>query len=181
VNILQGVWCLPLGMSHPIPQSIIPRVVSTFLFLFYDMFLILVLVSYAYTFFNDFDSRHVCNSNPACQRVKVDILTAGTFSSTVAVILAALHLQASICRLAELRHIPRQDTKIALHDRDIDIRDRSNIDIHDQGTATSGRRGRLSTISEEEYSIGGQSARKRMRTSKKSSKKSRSGSSMVGI
>jgi hypothetical protein len=199
MNILHAIWCLP-RMSHPFLRKTIPRAVSTVLFFFYDMFLVLALFSYAYTDFSHIvSSNGVCHANAVlelpldaahaakqyrlhpreiCLRANMNIMTAGIFSSTVATILAAIHLAAILCRLAELsypwtaRVKRKNDRDIALHDRDIDIRGRGKIDIHDQGTATSNRRGRLTTISEEEYSMGGQAVRKRTMISKKSRSRS---------
>jgi hypothetical protein len=202
MNILHAIWCLP-RMSHPFLRRTIPRAVSTFLFFLYDMFFILVLVSDEYTAFSHIvSSDKVCHTNAVmelpldaahtakqyrlnpteiCLRANMNIMTASIFSSTVATILAAIHLAAIVCRLAELSYpwitgVKRKnDPDFALHDRDIALHDQ-DIDIRDRGTATSNRRGRLTTISEEEYSMGGQTARKRTRTSMKST----SGSSTAG-
>jgi len=114
-----------------------------------------------------------------CQRFTWSITAAGTFSSTVAVILAVVHVAAMICRITELCYIW---TKAAKEVRKVKKEDEldgqeskwhvtpRDVDIHDRGAMRSGR---LTIISEEEYNSGGDAVRRRRGHKSKSSESGR--------
>lgn len=120
-----------------------------------------------------------------CQRYNWNIIAAGGFSSAVAAILTAIHLAAIISRLAEpcyllvtiTKHKKTEDSAAHLQGDETEWRaPPRDIEIHNRGTATSDRTGRLTAISEEEHNAEGQAARRR-RTNKSRSRGS--GTSMA--
>lgn len=115
-----------------------------------------------------------------CQRFTWSITAAGGFSSTVAVILAAVHVGAIICRITglcytwakaakEARKVKKEDELEGQENKwHVTPRD---VAIHNRGTARSGR---LTIISEEEYNSGGDAVRRRRVNKSKSSEGGRS-------
>jgi hypothetical protein len=113
-----------------------------------------------------------------CQRYVWNITAAGGYSSTTATMLAAIHLAATICRLVEFGYTcvtgGRKTRTSKGETRSGEIDDvwhmaPREVDIHNRGTMTSERPGRLTVISEEEHNTGGQVVRRRRMNMSKSS------------
>jgi hypothetical protein len=184
---------------HPLLRPAIPPIVRLAMLSLYDAFLMLILISHNYTYHSLItSSENFCDTKEVvsypdwkleplnisqvavgsrvpsmverCQRYNWNIMAAGGFSGTVAIILAAIHLAGGTCRLAELCYTSKS---LAKENKELkkgtELGEQENkwhasprdVDIHNRGTVTSGRTGRLTGVSEEEYNTGDETVRSR--------------------
>ncbi|KAL5117151.1 hypothetical protein ACEQ8H_004976 [Pleosporales sp. CAS-2024a] len=205
-----GCW---QRMHHILPRRVMPAPGRLGLMLFYNAFLVLILASYNYTYrklqppsmnfcnkvevvsFSESGLHELDKANPPngshapsmverCHKYNWNIIAAGGFSSTVAAMLATVHVAALVCKLVEMcspwvRRGVERGTRNRLgkyHGQGHETVTPRDVEIHGRGTAISDRTGRLTALSAEEYDTGaGVASRRRgAKRSKTSSRKSRS-------